>query len=306
MSPTITLDPPLTAPRMVRSSSLNGALVKLLDEMRGRKIAALLNHGHRGDGISLLGGGQLLASLGLKCRCFFESDDLSRMEGDVLLVYGAGPLARESRAFRRGLSTITNRFAEVVILPTSFDVDAPAVRDFSETWNRKFTVFCRELVSLDALRELRTSAKALLLGHDLAFHLDVSPWAARHGQGRAGIFRCDRDAAYDRVPRDFDAREDAALGPEREPGPLLDFISRFSEIHTDRSPAAIAAALMGRKVVFYRNRNFRNQAVYDHSLAGTTNVTFARRSAFSFVQFVRAHFRPRPHRHQFKSRYALE
>jgi hypothetical protein len=302
--PVVVASPPL---RMLRTPSLNGALARVLVDHRGRRIAAILNRGHRGDGISHLGGRRLLASLGLTCRDFFEDDDLSRLEGDVLLIHGAGTIARESRAFKRVLHPIAQRFSEIVILPTSFDLDSGPVHAFIETWDRKYTVFCRELVSLDALREARVSAKALLLGHDLAFHADVSPWAARSGHGRAGIFRRDRDAAYDRIPRDFDMREDAAFGSERQPDKLLDFIARFAEIHTDRCLTAIAAALMGRRVVLYRNRTFRNQAVYDHSLAGTSNVTFAPRAPFSFGQFLRAKFghRSRP-RVTSKTRYALK
>src|SRR5690606_971654 len=110
-------------------------------------------------------------------REFRETDDLSAMNGDVLLVYGAGALSRGTHTLPKILPVIARRFQEVVILPSSFDVTEPRVRDFAETWDNKYSVFCRELVSFDALRRIGAKPKVLLVGHDLAFHADLSEWA---------------------------------------------------------------------------------------------------------------------------------
>ena len=56
---------------------------------------------------------------------------------------------------------------------------------------------------------------------------------------------------------------------------------------TDRCHGAITAAMMGRNVVFYRNSYFKNQAIYDHSLAGMPHVRFIKRTPFSLAQFFR-------------------
>lgn len=267
---------------------MNGALAQLLSDFRGRDIVTLLNRGNRGDGVIHMGGRRFLASLGIVHREFHEASDLSQMTGDVLLVYGAGALSRGTHSLPRLLISVAPRFKHIVILPSSFDLTEPRVRDFAETWNDKYTVFCRELVSFDTLRLSGAKPKTLLIGHDLAFHADVGPWAARPHSGRAGLFRQDNEAAYGRLPRNCDAVEDASYGSDREPERLLDFVARFAEVHTDRTHGAITAAMMGRRVFFYRNNYFKNQAIYDHSLSGMPHVRFITRTPFSLRQFTRA------------------
>lgn len=267
---------------------MNGALAQLLADFRGREVVTLLNRGNRGHGVTHLGGRRFLADIGITHREFRETDDLGAMNGDVLLLHGVGAVSRGARTLPRLLPSIAPRFQRVVILPASFDVSEPRVRAFAETWDERYSVFCRELVSFTALRELGARPSALLLGHDLAFHADLTPWAVRPARGRAGLFRRDNEAAYGRLPRNFDASDDASQGSDREPEKLLEYVARFAEIHTDRCHAAIAAAMMGRRVVFYRNNYFKNQAIYDHSLSPLPNVRFVRRTPFSVRQFSRA------------------
>jgi hypothetical protein len=266
---------------------MNGALAQLLTDFRGRDIVVLLNRGNRGDGVIHMGARELFRIVGIDYREFHEGDDLSHMQGDVLLIHGAGAMSRGTHSLPRLLSVAAQRFGDVVILPASFDISEPSVRNFCASWNDKYTVFCRELVSFDALRQAGATPKQLLLGHDLAFHADLSSWAQRPAQGRAGLFRHDNEATYGRLPRDLDVYEDASHGSDREPHRLLDFVARFEEIHTDRCHGAITAAMMGRKVVFYRNNYFKNQAIYHHSLAGKPHVRFVNRLPFSFRQLFR-------------------
>jgi exopolysaccharide biosynthesis predicted pyruvyltransferase EpsI len=275
---------------MMPPLKMNGALAQLLSEFRGRDVVVLLNRGNRGDGVIHMGGRQLLSLLGISYREFHETADLSHMQGDVLLIHGAGAMSRGTHSLPRLLKVVAPRFADIVILPSSFDLTEPSVREFAANWDEKYHVFCRELVSFDALRSAGATPKVILLGHDLAFHADLKPWAARPAEGRAGIFRQDKEATYGRLPRDLEVRQDASYGSDREPERLLDFVARFTEIHTDRCHAAITAAMMGRNVSFYRNNYFKNQAIYDHSLAGMPHVHFVRSTPFSLAQFMRVNY----------------
>lgn len=275
---------------------MNGALAQLLTDFRGREIAVLLNRGNRGDGVIHMGARQFFDQIGITYREYHETEDLGHMNGDVLLIHGAGAMSRGTHTLPRLLKVVAPRFQDVVMLPSSFDLKEPRVHEFAASWDQRYTVFCRELVSFDALRKAGATPKALLLGHDLAFHANLDDWVNRPAQGRAGLFRQDREAAYGRLPEDFDTCEDASYGSDREPEKLLDFVSRFDEIHTDRCHGAITAAMMGRTVYFYRNNYFKNQAIYDHSLAGRAHVHFVRRTPFSLKQFSRVmywgHVRP--------------
>jgi hypothetical protein len=267
---------------------MNGALARQLSNYRGQTLATLSANGDRGDALVHRGADEFFRTMGATIRDYRITDDLSQMHGDVLLIFGAGTLMRRKNPLLRQLAWITPRFAEVVLLPSSYDLDHPRVRSFARSWDQRYTVFCRELISFDSLRPPRVKPKAILLGHDLAFHVDVRPWAEKRASGRAGIFRHDEEAASGGFPRDLDDYNDVALGSDRDPDPMLDYIARHAEIHTDRCHVAIAAAMMRRTVVFYQNSYFKNRAIYDHSLAGQPHVTFVNRAPFSLKQYLRA------------------
>lgn len=273
---------------MTERLNMNGALSRLLSSYRNHAIATLSVTGDRGDALVHRGANEFFRAIGVTCRDYRDTDDLSQLHGDVLLIYGAGTWVRRKNQLVRQLSWVLPRFAEVVLLPSSFELEHPRIRSFVRSWNERYTVFCRELVSFDSLRPPQAKPKALLLGHDLAFHADLRSWAERRASGRAGVFRRDDEAASGGFPRDLDDYSDVALGSDHDPDPMLDYIARYAEIHTDRCHVAIAAAMMRRRVVFYQNRYFKNRAIYDHSLAGQSHVTFVNRNPFSLKQYLRA------------------
>lgn len=283
----------------------NGNLVQLLESFRGSSLTVLYNRGNRGDGVIHLGGRRLFASLGLEPREIQEENaPIDFIKGDVLLVYGCGAFCRGSHTLIKVTQRLGRNFKRIVILPSSFDIECGSVRRFVRSWDSRYTVFCRELVSYDGLKSLGVRSRAVLLGHDLAFHADLSSWAARPHAGRGGVFRHDNEASFGRLPEGFE-NQDASHGSHREPEKLLDFIARFDEIHTDRCHGAISAALMGRRVFFYRNSYFKNQAIYEHSLTQFPNVTFVREQPFSARQFFRAIYWGRIRRFEMKLRAGL-
>ena len=275
--------------------SRNGALANLLGHWRGKDMVLLLNRGNRGDGLSQLGSRNLFGALGLTWREIYEND-LPNARGDVLLVHGASALSRGGSRVFGSMGAVAPRFSHFVLLPATYDLSAPRVQRFVESWTSKFIVFCREMISFDALQSAGARPGSLQLGHDLAFHVDYSRWGSRPALGRAGLFRRDHEAGYRALPRELDICQDASQGSEREPERLLDYVSRFEKIYTDRSHGAIAAAMMGRQVVFYHNNFFKNRAIYEHSLAALPNVRFSDPTPFSLGQFSRAiywsHMRP--------------
>jgi hypothetical protein len=268
------------------AAPINDSLIKLLQTLRGRSVTVLLNRGNRGDGLIHLGGRQLFSNIGLNVHEVREDALDGTLEGDVLLVYGAGAFARGTQTLPRVLPAVASRFNQVVVLPSSFDLEVPAVKRFVLSWGPRYTVFCRELVSLDAVRSAGGAPEALLLGHDLAFHANLSEWAGRPHGGETGVFRTDLEATFGALPAGLEVN-DASHGSDRDVSKLLDHVSRFSVVHTDRCHAAIAGALMGRDVRFYRNNYFKNQAIYEQSLARYPRVKFIRTSGFSVRQFFR-------------------
>ncbi len=258
-------------------------LLHTLRALAGKRIVALFNRGNRGDGVIHLGGRTLLGALGLRWVEFHETVAPSEIDGDVLLVFGGGAFCHGTHTLPPLVERYAKQVEQVVILPASFDLDSAAVVKFVRSWSARYTVFCRERRSFEAVRAAHSAAGGIHLAHDLAFWADLRRWADRPHQGTVGIFRRDREAVFDSRPLDLPGR-DISQGPDSEAEGLLDYVSRFSVIHTDRTHAAITAAMMGREVRLYRNAYFKNAAIFEHSLAQLQNVTFTGRQSFSMRQ----------------------
>lgn len=266
---------------------MNRNLILILESFRNRDVTLLLNRGNRGDGVIHMGGRQLFSQLGLHWNEIHEDDEnLADAKGDVLLVFGCGGLARSYQSLAQQAQRIAGNFKQIVLLPASFDLRSAPVLAYARSWDHRYTIFCREMVSYDALsKESGVRPKQILLGHDLAFHADLSSWANRSHKGVIGIIRRDKEATNDAFPTDIPI-DDASNGSETEPAGLLDCVAAHSIIYTDRCHAAITGAMMGRRVFFYRNNYFKNRAIYEHSLANFPNVSFTSASGSSLKRMA--------------------
>jgi hypothetical protein len=279
---------------------LHQELGEELQALRGLRIALLVNRGNRGDGVIHRGGRELLQRLGLVFEEIYETRAPETLEADVLLVFANGAFCRVTHTMIAVTERLARRVKRVILLPGSFETDVPAVADFARRWDERYTVYCRETVSHAGLLALGVPPERLRLSHDLALAADLSVWAARPQAGRIGIFRRDKEITFERRPRDLE-RHDASHGPDTEADALLDFVSRYSEIHTDRTHAAITGAMMGRQVWMYCNCYFKNEAIYRHSLSTFPNVHFVGKQPFSFFEFGRALYW-KARRHAYKTR----
>lgn len=259
-------------------------LSRVLAPLSGKKVVLLVNRGNRGDGVIHMGGRELLRSLGLKWEEIYQPNAPVSVAADALLVFGNGAFCRSTHSMVGLIGRYSGQVGQVIILPASFDLRCTAVRRFALSWDRRFVVFCRERRSFDALGAASVSPAQLLLSHDLAFHADLRHWATRPGNGTVGIFRRDGEAVFDRRPRGLPGT-DISRGPDSEPEVLLDYVARYAVVHTDRTHAAITAAMMGREVWLYRNSYFKNQAIFEHSLFRWPRVHFVGQQPFSFRQF---------------------
>lgn len=258
-------------------------LAHALAGVRGQRLVLLRNRGNRGDGVIHLGAQRLLHALGLEYRDIHQPDAPQAIEADVLLVVAGGAFCRTTHSIVALIERYAPTVQHVIILPASFDVSCGEVRRFARSWDERFTVFCREQRSFEALRALPVRAQGLMLSHDLAFCADLQPWAERPAEGSVAIVRRDREAVFDRRPLDIGGR-DISRGSDAEAEILLDYVARFAVVHTDRTHAAITAAMMGREVWLYRNAYFKNQAIFEHSLSRMPNVRFVGKQAFSLRQ----------------------
>jgi exopolysaccharide biosynthesis predicted pyruvyltransferase EpsI len=258
-------------------------LTETLARVRGQRLVLLRNRGNRGDGVIHLGARRLLHALGLEYVDIHQPEAPRTIDADVLLVVAGGAFCRTTHSIVSVIERYAPTVQRVIILPASFDLSCGEVRRFARSWDERFTVFCREQRSFAALRALPARAQALMLSHDLAFCADLQPWAERPAAGSVAIVRRDREAVFDRRPLDMGGR-DISRGSDAEAEVLLDYVARFAVVHTDRTHAAITAAMMGRDVWLYRNAYFKNEAIFEHSLSRMPNVRFVGKQAFSLRQ----------------------
>lgn len=260
-----------------------GELAQVLAAVRGKRVVLLRNRGNRGDGVIHMGARRLLSAVGLDYVDIHQPEAPNTIDAEVLLVVAGGAFCRTTHSIVSVIERYAPTVTQVIILPASFDVSCGEVRRFARSWDQRFTVFCRERRSFEALRALPVRAESLLLSHDLAFCADLQPWAERPATGSVAIVRRDREAVFDRRPLDMGGR-DISRGSDAEAEILLDYVARFAVVHTDRTHAAITAAMMGRDVWLYRNAYFKNQAIFEHSLSRMPNVRFVGKQAFSLRQ----------------------
>lgn len=179
-------------------------------------------------------------------------------EGDTVMLQGGGGFCRPYHDLMpRALAVSELRFRRVVVLPTSFEIHVPAVRDV--LLRSRATVFARDPVSE---REL-LSLCDVRLAHDCAFFADYAPWTGS-GTGVLNAFRTDPESAG-RVPIPPDNDDISATAPDLDG--WLERIAGRELIRTDRAHVMIAAALMGKRVEYAPSSYHKLPAIAEFALA---------------------------------------
>ncbi len=162
------------------------------------------------------------------------------------------------------------RDTRIIVLPSS--IDDRVARFLKEFPN--LHLHCRGRESLAIARRHGISCG---LAHDVALAADVSRWR-REGDGVLHCFRTDAESATNFRPEDNDdisMAEQDCWTPENC-GPAADrflsTIAGYAEVQTDRLHVAIAAVLLGKKVVLYTGMDHKIREVHAFSLAGFTNI----------------------------------
>lgn len=247
----------------------SAALVSFLKNLRGRKLHVMLNRGNAGDGLIHLGGRQLFRRLGLETREFVYP---AAVRGQTLLLYGNGSFCATSSHRVGEARHYFDRFEEIVILPSSFDARQQPIAGFLESLPGHVTIFCREKISYGMCEQAMSDRSRLHLSEDLAFSFDYAPWRRNPGQGTIIAFRTDAESSLKEVPRcSIDV---SRYGDKHDGWPLLYTLSRFREVHTDRTHVGVAAAMLGKRTFLHDNSYHKNRAIYEHSLADMDNVTY--------------------------------
>lgn len=169
---------------------------------------------------------------------------------------GGGAWCQPYHDMPQYLQRIEAQFRRVVILPSSFDVSEDCVRAaLAET---KALVFARERESYRQIRELCHAD----LAHDCAFFFDYESYR-QPGDGRLHAYRADREATGQPLPAD---NCDLSVTCETL-DEWLWTIARHAEVYTDRAHVMIAAAMLGKRVMYRASSYHKVPAIAEYALA---------------------------------------
>ena len=237
-------------------------MTALLDESRARvleaigdfsEVTVIRNWGNRGDD---------LIHAGVRClfRQFpYREYDIRNLDqtagGKTAVVTGGGAFCKPFHELPGLLPELERRFARTVILPSSFDIQEPATREFLS--RTQGIVFARETQSYEQIRQLCDARLAC----DSAFYFNFDPYRTGFSGGTLNAFRCDREAVGGPIPKgNRDISVECATMDE-----WLWAISRHDLIRTDRAHVIIAAAMLGKRVEFRPSNYHKVPAIVEYS-----------------------------------------
>jgi exopolysaccharide biosynthesis predicted pyruvyltransferase EpsI len=184
--------------------------------------------------------------------------DLQDARGHTAVITGSGgwcvPFHHQ---LPQALPIIEARFRRIIILPSTFDLAEPIVRDaLAQT---KALVFARERQSYEQIRDVCCAD----IGHDCAFFFDFAPYR-RRGSGHLVAYRTDAESVRATLPAGNNDVSLTCFGLDH----WLWTIARHETVETDRAHVMIAAAMLGKRVVFSGTNYHKVPAIAAHSLSG--------------------------------------
>jgi polysaccharide pyruvyl transferase len=235
-------------------------LENFLKNLGEKNVHFLDNQGNAGDGLIHAGLYQMAKRLGIQLETFHYPED---RRGKTLLIMGAGAFCRVSWHKVDAVNFYSSRFDKVCVLPATFETNFGPVKEMLRKLPANVILFCRERISYEAALELAPLRENILLDHDLAFVIDATPWK-KAGRGELMAFRTDAESRYGRVPMpNFDISN---MGREYHYRLILDIVSNYESVCTDRLHVSIAGALLGRKVKLFEGSYHKIKGIYEYSL----------------------------------------
>ena len=240
-------------------------LKKFLEKYRNTQVDFYRFPGNYGDSLIWHGTKVLLNELNIS-ENYVEID--SPKNNGVLFIDGGGNFVDYYSDVRDFLTKKPDLYREIVILPHTIfgDKQINTLNNLSSD----ITIFCREKVSFDFVKQNLLKG-GVYLWHDCAFYNSFPKLP--DGRGTLNVFRKDRESVVDNIP-EFNndlSYNGYATKPLDE---LINSLEQYKEINTDRLHIAICATLLGKKVNFFPNSYYKNQAVFNYSLRDFPNISF--------------------------------
>ena len=218
-------------------------------------VAFIRHRGNIGDDLIHAGIRRLLADIPYR---EFGTWDLQDARGHTAVITGSGgwciPFHHQ---LPQALPIIEARFRRVIILPSTFDLAEPIVRNALQ--QTKALVFARERQSYEQIRHVCDAD----IGHDCAFFFDFAPYRQR-GSRHLVAYRTDAESARATLPAGNHDVSVACFGLDH----WLWTIAHHETVETDRAHVMIAAAMLDKRVIWSRTNYHKVPAIAAYSLSG--------------------------------------
>jgi len=262
-----------------------------LKDLGGSELIFKPNRGNAGDAMINLATYQAFRRCGCNFRMATAEEDLT---GKTLLYGGGGNLVSYYSTASDFIAQWHGKAARFILLPHTVSGHEGLLRQLGENVD----LICREEVSYQYVRGLKPRCNILLMD-DMAFSLDLGKLnigltenaapgkdtgfmaaLARRYLGfeerkpkKLNAFRVDKESTGIEIPNDnIDVARLVVTGDMAETKTkdavtlLLRFINHYDEINTNRLHICISGLLLGKKVNFYPNSYYKNEAVYNFSM----------------------------------------
>lgn len=254
------------------------ALREALQQSADPGSILIINPGDLDEGFVAYGLFSLLDDMGLNLKA--TSDLPLDLTGKHTLVFGGGTLIDGSKSYAEDvIRPFLESEGRVILLPCSIG----GHEDLFKAYPGQLEIFVREQVSLERLAKLGLPRDRLHLCHDLGFAGDIARLLPPHGSVPGGAIQCFRtgESSLSSLPPDnVDiARAGGShrhwltrLGCEAALRPVVQFLSQFSMVETDRLHMAMLGAMLNKNVRLYSAPYSLNRGVYEYSMREFDNL----------------------------------
>jgi len=235
-------------------AGLEAQRARVIELIAGAGDVAFIRHrGNIGDDLIHAGTRRLLGGVSYR---EVGTWDLGDARGDIALITGSGGWCLPfHHQLPQALPVIEERFRRVIILPSTFDLAEPIVREALQ--RTKALVFARERESYEQIRDVCNAE----IAHDCAFFFDFTPYRARES-GHLVAYRTDAESTRPSLPAENNDVSVTCFGLDH----WLWTIARHKTVETDRAHVMIAAAMLGKRVIYSGTNYHKVPAIAAYSL----------------------------------------
>lgn len=263
----------------------------VLTEYSGQSVFYIANPGNGGDALIAAGAFKAFSKYNITLEKIISDTDSFDPTNKVIFYAGGGNLIDEYTASANFFEKSHFLAKRLILLPHTIKGHEALLKKFKSN----VLLFARENKSFEFLQSLNLACD-VAIDHDLALDLEPSYFSRYETDNtkkmyskifikklfgilspisELNAFRRDVEKTRKKIPFDnLDVSQVVNYDPmmsnikliNEAVADIFSLISRFDTVNTNRLHIAIAAGLLGKKVNFFPNSYWKNEALYEYSI----------------------------------------